>query len=176
MAVPRKFETPTGSCHFVCVLHPSEGRVSYEQRHYRPGVLLPVSKDCGDGARAATSMQHCDNPQGLFIRRIGDQVFTNNDEAQGARCQVWAFVALMRKSHQSTDSFKHFLAKTPSPLRTILRDERPYFCNVLGRKGVKVKTPRHGYSFLRTSSSFWRRLSKNASPSMGFTLPLLRSS
>ena len=44
--------------------------------------LFSVSKDCGHDARAAASVHHGDDPEGLFIRRVGNEIFTNDDEAQ----------------------------------------------------------------------------------------------
>lgn len=45
-------------------------------------------------------MHHGDDPQGPFIRRIGNQVFTCQSEAQRPRSKVRAFVALMGKRHK----------------------------------------------------------------------------
>jgi len=56
-------------------------------------LLLSSSKDCSHHAGAAPSVQHCDNPQGFFLRRVGNQVFTHHDEAQRAGSEVRALVA-----------------------------------------------------------------------------------
>src|SRR5208337_3970649 len=118
-------------------------------------TLFSPSEDCGHHTRAATSVHHGDNPQGLFIRRVRDQVFVNDDEAQRTRGQVRAFVALMRKRHKPSNGVKYLLSNTTGRSRAIVRDKCPNIGDVLGRERVKVKTPRHGYSFLRISSSRW---------------------
>ena len=45
--------------------------------------LFSFSQNRGHHARVAASVQYRDNPQGLFVRRIGDQVFTYDGEPQG---------------------------------------------------------------------------------------------
>ncbi len=47
--------------------------------------LAAASEDCGDRAGVTASMHHRDDPQGLFVRRVGDQIFMHQDEAQGPR-------------------------------------------------------------------------------------------
>jgi len=45
-------------------------------------------------------MHHSHNPQRLFVRCVGDRIFTYPDEAQRSRSQVQASVALTRKRNQ----------------------------------------------------------------------------
>jgi hypothetical protein len=69
--------------------------------------LLPASEDRGYGARAAPSVHYRDNPQGLFLRCVGDQVFTYKNEAQRPRTEIRASVAPMGKNHKPADGVKN---------------------------------------------------------------------
>ena len=60
----------------------------------RGNGLLPASQDRGHDPRAAPPVHHRDDPQGLFFRRVGNQIFTHRNEAQGPSGEVRAFVAL----------------------------------------------------------------------------------
>lgn len=50
----------------------------------RNSPLLPASEDHGHHARAAASVYHCDNPQRFLLRRVGNQIFAHQNEAQGS--------------------------------------------------------------------------------------------
>jgi len=50
-------------------------------------------KDRGHHAGVAPPVHHGDDPKGLFLRRVGDQIFTHRNEAQGPSGEVGAFVA-----------------------------------------------------------------------------------
>jgi hypothetical protein len=71
------------------------------------------------------SVRHSDNPQGFFIRRVRNQVIVNRNKAEGARGQIWASAALMRKAHQRPNGAKHVLSNTPSSLRAVTSDKSP---------------------------------------------------
>jgi hypothetical protein len=47
--------------------------------------LFSASQDRGYHALAAMTVYHRDNPQRLFIRCVGDQIFVYDGEAQRAR-------------------------------------------------------------------------------------------
>jgi hypothetical protein len=98
-----------------------------------------TSENGGHHARVAPSVHHGHNPQGLLVRRIRNQVFAYNGKAQGARSQVRAPVALMRKTYKPANGGKSVLSNTAGSLRTILRDKCPNVGDVLGRKRVKSK-------------------------------------
>jgi hypothetical protein len=88
-------------------------------------------------------------------------------------------MALVWERRQPADTVKNFFAHTPRGKRIVLSDEFPDFGDVLRCARVKLKTPvsRHFVErCLSSSSSRCRKLSKNVSPSMGFTRPLLMSS
>lgn len=146
------------------------------QRQAWDSRLLSASEDCRHYAWVAVAVHNRYNPQWLFVRRIGNQILVNRNEAQRARGQIRTSMALTRKWHESANAIKQVLSNTPSGLRAIACDISPNFRDVFGREGMKVESLRHGYGFFNKSSSRWRRLSKNASPSTGFTLPLFRSS
>ena len=85
---------------------PSGERASYQGIN-RIGILqntrrklLSASEDRRHNAGVASSMHHSHNPQRLFVRCVGDRIFTYPDEAQRSRSQVQASVALTRKRNQ----------------------------------------------------------------------------
>ena len=47
-------------------------------------VILFTNADRGDHARTAASVEHCHNPQGLFVGRESDHIFTHQLEPQRA--------------------------------------------------------------------------------------------
>jgi hypothetical protein len=71
------------------------------------------------------SVYHCDNPQGLFVRRIGNQIFVNDDKSQRARGQVRASMALMRERHQRSDGVKDFRYEPISSIEIVVANEFP---------------------------------------------------
>jgi hypothetical protein len=42
-------------------------------------------------------VHHGDNPKGLFLGRVGNQIFAHQNEAEGPRGEVGALVALIWK-------------------------------------------------------------------------------
>ncbi len=46
---------------------------------------LPSTKNCGHHPRAAATMKHSKHEEGLFIRRVGDEVFAYRLKTQGPR-------------------------------------------------------------------------------------------
>jgi hypothetical protein len=57
------------------------------------GNSFPAAQDRSHHARATPPVHDCDNPQRLFIRGIGNQVFTYQKEAQGSCRKIRPFVA-----------------------------------------------------------------------------------
>src|SRR5258708_13313454 len=88
-------------------------------------------------------------------------------------------MALIGERHEPADTVKNFFAHTPGGKRIVLSNEFPDFGDVLRCTRVELKTPVSGHFVercLSSSSSRWRKSSKKASPSMGFTRQLLTSS
>src|ERR1035437_6064469 len=86
---------------------------------------------------------------------------------------------LMGKTYQTTDGGQDSFAYSPGSERVVFGDVFPNAGDVLSRFRVKTKAwigAHCGARCLSSSSSRRRRDSKNSSPSMGFTLPLLMSS
>lgn len=90
---------------------------------------------------------------------------------------VRSAVPLIRKRHKFSDAFQKAFAHPPCRLWAVARDVFPNFRDLLRRFGMENKTwlADHGVRDFRSFSSRCRRLSKNASPSMGLTVPLFRS-
>ena len=59
--------------------------------------LLSASENCGHQPGATPCVHDGDNPEGPFLRRVGNQVFTYQNEAQRSRGEVRASVALTGK-------------------------------------------------------------------------------
>ena len=70
-------------------------------------------------------MDDCDNPEGLFFRRVGNQVFTDKNEAERPRSEVRTLVALIGKWNHSANPGKDFLAQAAGGKRVIFRDRIP---------------------------------------------------
>jgi hypothetical protein len=143
-----------------------------------PGLppISYASEDRRHHPRAAASVHHCDHPQRSFIRCIGDQILVYRDETQRTRSQIRSSVSLIWERYQCANGVTDFLSDAMCRLRAVIRDIFPNIGDVLSRKGMKVEATPHGHFLFNRSSSRLRRLSKKASPSMGFTLPLFRSS
>src|ERR1022692_2436391 len=141
-------------------------------------LLFPAAQNRGHYARTTAAMQDGDYQQGRFIGGIGDEVLSDGAEPQGPTTQIGAFVPLVGKWHQSTDGGQNLFAYSHGSERIVLGDVLPNTGNVLCCFRVKPKASIdiHWGACLSRSSSRRRRDSKNSSPSMGFTLPLLRSS
>ena len=90
-------------------------------------------------------------------------------------------MALMRKRYQRTDRLKNIFTDATSGGHIVLDVLDNKFLNLRDipcrqRMKLKSRCVHLGKRCLRNSSSRCRKLSKNASPSIGFTSPLLRSS
>ena len=141
--------------------------------------LLPASQDCSHRPRATTTMHYGNDNDWLFFRRIRDKKFAHNVKTEGAGSKVWSNAPLTGKRHEITDRIQNFPAYTFSRKRTILGNKFPDLRNVLSSARVNFEplvSLHLGKFFLSRSSSRWRKPSKNASPSMGFTRPLFMSS
>ena len=124
-------------------------------------------------------MKHRNHDQRRFIWGVGDDVVAYRLEPQRSRGKIRSLVTLMRESHKFSKGGQDFLSHTRGSKRIILSNEFPYVVDVLRRARVEIKTlPGIHFKerFLIESSSRWRRVSKKASPSTGFTRPLLMSS
>src|SRR6185437_13956632 len=111
----------------------------------------------------------------LLIRCVGDQVFANQDETQRARSEIRSSVTGVRKGHHTPNPSQNLRSDATSGARVIFRDVLPDFGNILRCKRMKRKPAPCDHDTERrfsNSSSRLRRLSKNSSPSMGFTRPL----
>lgn len=67
------------------------------------GRSLSAFKNCGQHVGVAAAMDNRNDPDGLFVRCVSNQKTIHSDKAQWPRSEVWACVAAMRKSNQSTD-------------------------------------------------------------------------
>ena len=85
---------------------------------------------------------------------------------------------LVGKGHKIPDGAQNFFANSPGCKHIPFCNEIPNVLEVLRRFRVKLKAlwSIHCGERFSNSSSRLRRLSKNASPSIGLTLPLLTSS
>jgi hypothetical protein len=68
-------------------------------------------------------MHDCDNPQWLFLRRVSNQVFVNDSEAQRTRGEVRASVALVRKRNKSTNTVQNCRNQTVGGIEIVIADE-----------------------------------------------------
>jgi hypothetical protein len=84
-------------------------------------------------------------PEGLFFRRVGNQVFAHQKEAERLRSEVRAFVALIGKRNHGANSAKNIFAHTAGRKGIIFRDVFPNLGDVLRRKRMKAKTLLSGY-------------------------------
>ena len=123
-------------------------------------------------------MQYGDYQQGMLIWGVSNQIITYIQKTSRPGGQIGPLVAVVRKSHEPLDGAQDFFAHSSGCKRVSLRDEIPNVLDVLGRFWVKLKAVFGAHRGVRfsNSSSRRRRLSKNASPSIGMTLPLLTSS
>src|ERR1017187_5078264 len=114
-----------------------------------------------------------------FIGSIDDEILSDRVEAQGPRSQIQALVALMGKEYETTYGGQDLFAHSPGRERLVFGDVLPNVGDVLCRFRMKTKAlveAHRGVRCLSSASSRRRRDSKNSSPSMGFTPPLLMSS
>ena len=117
--------------------------------------------------------------RGFSSGAIRDQVIANRKKAQRTCGEVRTLVALVGKRCEGTNGVEYLHADAPRCQDTVLRDEFPDFRDVLGRARMEIEARLEvhlGDRGLSSSSSRSRKLSKKASPSMGFTRPLLMSS
>jgi hypothetical protein len=88
-------------------------------------------------------------------------------------------VSLVRKRHQLANGVQNVFTYTPSARglsSTINSQMSVMSCGCARVKSKTLLGIHFGERFFSSSSSRWRKLSKNASPSTGFTRPLLMSS
>ena len=82
-------------------------------------------------------MHDSDNPEGLFVRRVGNQVFAYQNEAHGPRSEVRAFVALIGKWNQSPNGCENFRNRSVGGVEIIRANELPNLVEV--NTGFRVK-------------------------------------
>src|SRR5579863_5019642 len=116
------------------------GREKAHSTNTVPCLPRSASEDCGHEARAAASVHHGDNPERLFIRRVGNEVVADDREPQGARGKVRPFVALVRKGHKAANAAQYVLAHATGRERVTFRDKFPNFGDVQCGEGMKVKS------------------------------------
>jgi hypothetical protein len=75
-------------------------------------------------------VQHCDNPQGLFLRRVGNQVFTHHDEVQRAGSEVRALVADAGERNKGIYGINYFRNQPVGSVRIVRRNELPNLVEV----------------------------------------------
>jgi len=92
--------------------------------------LLSASEDGGHDARAAPCVYDSDNPQRLFLRRVGDQVLTYQNEAQRARGEVLASVAGTGERYKIIYGLNYSRNHAVGSVGIIRRNELPNFVEV----------------------------------------------
>src|SRR6266852_2027340 len=137
--------------------------------------FLSASEDCGHDAGIPTSVQHSNHPQGFFIGRVGNEVFTYKSEPQGPRTEVRALMALMWKRHKRANAVKNLRHDPVGCVRASLCNVIAYVVEV--GEGFRVERVAVVHAWrLRCASVFALRRAKAPWPSMGLTLPLFSSS
>ena len=137
--------------------------------------ILPTSQDCGHDAGVAARVHHRDNPQGFFLGCVGNQVFTHQNEPQGARGEVRAAVALMGKSYEPAKGVKNFRDDPIGCVRVFLGKVIADIVEVgVGFQVERLAAAHAGCLRCAWVLAFSR--AKASSPSMGFIRPLFSSS
>jgi hypothetical protein len=83
-------------------------------------------------------MQNCDNPQGLFVGRVGDQVFVNQKKPQGPLGEVRSFVALIGKRHSRGNGRQDFGDHSIGCVQVIGTNEFPNLVEINTASGWKA--------------------------------------
>ena len=82
-------------------------------------------------------MDDGNDQQGLFIRRVGDQVFPHCPEPQRPGGQIGTSLALMGKRHESADGFVNFIAHPVGSIQAVGGDVFPDVLQVIVCRRVK---------------------------------------
>src|SRR5208283_1216691 len=100
-------------------------------------VHCRLFKTGGHQPRAASSMQNCDNPQGIFVRRVGDQVLANQKKPKGPLGEVRTFVALSWKRRCGRNGRYDFRDHAVGCVQVIRTNELPNLVEV--RTGLRME-------------------------------------
>jgi hypothetical protein len=76
-----------------------------------------------------------DYPQWFFLRRVGDQIIADHGKPEGARGEVRAFMAPVRKGYEGTDCGQKLPDHPVSSVKIIRRDESPNLVEILRALG-----------------------------------------
>ena len=132
---------------------------------------VPVAEHRGDRSRASASVNHRDNQERIFVRRVGLET-----EFPGG--EIRSPYSLTGKGSQATKGEENRFSHAAGGWWNVLCDERPDAGDV--RSGFRMKDEPFARVHLglgcKSASSRIRRSSKKASPSIGVTRPLLMSS
>jgi len=115
----------------------------------------------------------------LLLRCVSDEVIADRLKPQWPGCEIASRVTLMWESHELANGFQYLLAEACRGTQIIVGDELPDLGDVLRCARVKLKSLaalHFGERRLESWPSRRRKSSKKASPSTGFTRPLLISS
>src|SRR6185369_7481146 len=120
-------------------------------------------------------MHHGDHPQGLFIRRVSDQVIPKADEPQGSVRQVRPAVTGVGKRNQIFNGAVNLVNDAMGRFRAVLSNVDRDFINV--GEGFRMKLVTEAvHARLRLASMRACSRAKASAPGISFTLPLLMSS
>ena len=82
-------------------------------------------------------MQNCDNPQGLFVGRVGNQVFANQKKPQRQMGEVRSFVTLTWKRHCPGNGRQDFRDHAVGSVQVIHTNEFPNLVEV--KAGLRME-------------------------------------
>ena len=140
-----------------------------------PGLLaLAASENCGHDAGAAPPAHESHNPQGLFVRGVGNEEFSHDNETQRTACEVGAPVTLLRKSDKGLYSGVNLLHHAMRGFGAVLPNVCGQLVYIFKSFWVEIVAA-HARPVRRASILSCNR-AKASSPGMSFTFPLLTSS
>src|SRR5437899_807981 len=136
--------------------------------------LRSISKDRRHQSRISASVKDPQHSKRLLVWCVGNEVLVARDvESQWSGGQIGTSVSDVRRGCQRAEDSVYVGEYAVSGVDVILRDVRPNLVELgerIGMKSVAAHPPD------RRRSLFSRSFLKASSPSIGFTLPLLRSS
>ena len=98
----------------------------------RPANLFSSSENCGENVRAAPPVKHRNNPEGMLVRGISNQVVTHSPESKRAIGQVGPSMTDVWRGNQLVNRGKKIFADPTSCKGTISCNKFPDVCEILG--------------------------------------------
>ena len=132
----------------------------------------------GGDARVAAGMEDGENPERSFLVGIGDEVVSDEFEADWERSEIGAKNALARMTGECSHGLEESLANPPRHLNVVVSDVLPDVLNIVSRFRMEPErlADVHLTRLARSFSSLRRSDSKKASPSIDSTREDFRSS